>query len=133
MPSKKSRLRLYADENIPIPSVTYLKSKGISIVHAFDFKFIEKPDIEHLHKSKSLNRVLISLDKDVKKLQQITIKDHPGVILIESGDITSPHLNHILNKAIKHITPDYAKDSLIRISINTISREKNGKTDKKKI
>lgn len=53
MSSRKSRLRLYADENIPIPSITHLKKKGISIIHAFDFKFVEKPDKDHLQKRKS--------------------------------------------------------------------------------
>lgn len=133
MSSKKSRLRLYADENIPIPSVTYLKKKGISIVHAFDFKYIEKPDKEHLRKSKSLNRVLISLDKDVKKFQGITINDHPGVILLESGDVTSPHLNLLLDKVIKHVSPAFVKDSLIRVTIDMLTQEKNGEILKKDI
>ena len=133
MSSKKSRLRLYADENIPIPSVTYLKKKGISIVHAFDFKYIEKPDKEHLHKSKSLKRVLISLDKDVKKFHGVTIKNHPGVILLESGDVTASHLNLLLDKVIKHISPAFAKNSLIRITINTLTQVKKGEIVKKNI
>ena len=133
MPSRKSRLRLYADENIPIPSITYLKAKGISIVHAFDFNFIEKPDREHLQKSKTLNRILISLDKDVKKFQGIVIQDHPGVILLTSGDITAQHLNQLLDKVVKNVTPSFVKDSLVKATISIITREKTGVTTKREM
>lgn len=133
MPSKKSRLRLYADENIPVPCVTFLKAKGISIRHAFDYKYIEVPDKEHLQKSKTLERILVSLDKDVKKFKGITIKDHPGVILLTTGNITPVHLNTLFDKVIKHLTPAFAKDSLIRITTDKIVREKDGEVTEKRI
>lgn len=131
MSSKKSRLRFYADENIPVTSVTYLKAKGISIVHAFDYGFIEKPDKEHVQKSKSLKRILISLDKDVKKFKNVFLIDHPGIILLSTGDITPNHLNKLLDKAIKYVTPSFAKNALIKITIRKITKEKDGKITKK--
>ena len=130
MSSRKSRLRLYADENIPIPCVTYLKAKGIAIKHAFDFNLVAKPDKEHLQKSKNLNRVLISLDRDMNKFKGIVLHDHPGVILLSSGNITPPHLNLLLNKVIKHISPFFAKSSLIRITVDMLTQEKNGAVTK---
>jgi len=75
MPSKKLRIRLYADENIPIPSATYLKSKGISVIHAYDKNFVEKSDLFHLKQSKNLGRILISLDKDFKNISGEFVKE----------------------------------------------------------
>jgi len=96
MPSKKSRIRFYADENIPITTITYLKAKGVSIVHAFDYDFIAKPDKEHVQKSKALERVLVSLDK-----------------------------------VIKYVTPSFAKNSLIRATSDTLTRDRGGEIIKK--
>lgn len=64
MSSKKSHIQLYADECFPVPSVTYLKSLGYSIIHAYDKNFIQKADTFHLTTSKKLQRVLITLDRD---------------------------------------------------------------------
>src|SRR5436305_1905862 len=131
MPSKKSRLRLYADENIPIPCITYLKAKGISIVHAFDYNLIAISDAEHLRKSKQLNRTLVSLDKDVKKFTDIVIDNHPGIILLSTGDITPPHLNKLFDKVVKHTSPSFVKNSIVRVTVNTITKKKTQIINKK--
>lgn len=54
MPSKKSRLQLYADECFPVTSVTYLKSLGYSIIHAYDRKLIGKSDQGKIVNEKAL-------------------------------------------------------------------------------
>ena len=126
MPSKKSKLRLYFDECIPVQSATYLKTKGISVQHAYDLKLIQKPDQLHLNESKKLNRVLISLDKDVKRFNSVTVSDHPGVILLSTGDITPAHINKLLDKLLKHVSPDFAKDSKIKFSLDKIIRNRKG-------
>ena len=131
MSSKKSRLSLYADECIPIPSVTYLKKKGISIIHAYDINFLEQSDNLQFKKSKQLKRILISLDKDFKRFKDLSLKDHPGIILLSTGDITSDNINKILNKTLKHLTENYVKESLIRATIDKIIRDKNGVVSEK--
>ncbi len=126
MPSKKPRIQLYADECIPIPSITYLKQHGISIIHAYDIDFIGVSDSKHLKKSRQIKRVLLSLDKDFKKFEEASLVNHPGVILLATTDITANHINKILIKALPHITQTYAKESLMRVSVNKIIREKDG-------
>lgn len=60
MPSKKPKLQFYADECFPVPVVTYLKSLGYSIIHAYDKNFIQKSDRFHLTISK------VTMDKLIK-------------------------------------------------------------------
>jgi predicted nuclease of predicted toxin-antitoxin system len=118
---------LYADENIAIPTVTYLKSKGVSIVHAYSIGFINKKDELHFKKSKSLNRILLSLDKDFRKFKGALMDDHPGIILVTSGSSTFEHINEILDKGLKKISSDYVRRSIIRVTMDKIVKEKDGK------
>ncbi len=128
MPSRKIRLKLYADENFPIGSVRYLKSLGISIIHAYDKSYIQKPDLFHLKISRDLKRILITRDRDFK-YNWTTLKDHPGVILISPGSQTSEAVNQVCRKSFKKITTHFVSESLIRISMDKIWRNKNGKIE----
>ncbi len=127
MPSKKSRLQLYADECFPVTSVTFLKSLGFSINHAFDLKLIQKSDRVHLQESKKLKRVLITLDRDFLYYNKINLDMHPGVIVISTGSNTPGHINCICEKALKQIDPHYCQNSLVKITFNKITRSKLGK------
>ena len=131
MPHKKSRIVLYADENIAVQTVTHLRSKGISIIHCFSIDYVNKKDELHFKKSKSLNRVLLSLDKDFKKFKGIPMNDHPGIILITSGSSIYQHINDIIDNALKHISLEYVRHSILRISMSKIVKEKEGKITEK--
>lgn len=133
MPSKKSKLHLYADQNIAVQTVLHLRSKGISIKHAYDFDYANKSDELQFKKSKSLDRVLLSLDKDFKRFKGFPIKDHPGVILITSGNSTFEHINKILDKVLKYISRDYAKHSIVRATMDKIVKEKDDQEIEKDI
>ncbi len=124
MPSKKIRLRLYADENFPVTSAKYLKSLGVSIIHAYDRGNVQKSDLFHLKESKTLGRILITLDRDFN-YNWTTLKNHPGVILVRSGSQTSTAINAICQKAFKKLTPNFVSQSLVRITNDKILRNKN--------
>ena len=124
MPSKKVRLKLYADENFPIGSVKYLKSIGVSIIHAYDLNNITKSDLFHLKISKTLGRILITRDRDFK-YNWTTLKEHPGVILISPGSQTSDAVNIVCKKSFKKLTSNFVAESLVRITIDKITRNKN--------
>jgi predicted nuclease of predicted toxin-antitoxin system len=128
MPSKKIRLKLYADENFPVGSVTYLKSLGISIIHAYDLNHITKSDLFHLKVSKSLGRILITRDRDFN-YNWTSLKEHPGVILISPGNQTSDAVNQVCNKAFKKLTSNFIAEALVRVTIDKITRNKNEKID----
>lgn len=124
MPSRKSHLQLYADECFPITSVVYLKSKGISIVHAFDRNYIQKPDKSHLELSKKLGRVLITLDRDFNSYKDLSLQGYPGVIVISVGSATPPNINRVCDKILKKVTMNSAKDSYIQVTNAKIIKKK---------
>lgn len=128
MPSKKIRLKLYADENFPLGSVKYLRSIGISIIHAYSKNYIQKSDLFHLKVSKTLSRILITRDRDFN-YNWTTLKGHPGVILISPGSQTSDAVNKICNRVFKKITINFVAESLIRATIDKILRNKEGVID----
>lgn len=126
MPSKKPRMQLYADECFPVTTVTYLKSLGISIVHAYEKNFIEKSDRFHLEASKKLKRLLITLDRDFNEYEQAVLKGCPGVIIISVGSATPPHVNLVAQKVIKQISAEFARESLIKVTMSKIIKIKEG-------
>lgn len=132
MPSKKIRLQLYADENFPVGSVKYLKSLGVSIVHAYSFGNVKKSDLYHLKFCATKQRALITLDRDFS-YNWTTLKNHPGVILISSGKQTPDAINKICTKSFHKLTPNFVSGSLVRITIDKILRNKNEEIEKIKL
>jgi predicted nuclease of predicted toxin-antitoxin system len=126
MPSKKIRLRLYADECFPVPSVSFLRSKSVSIIHAFDKKFIHKSDRFHLKTASNLKRVLITLDRDFIGYEENAIKKTNGVIVISVGSSTPNSINVVSVKALRKISTEFAKGSLVKVTMDKVIRIKNG-------
>ncbi len=126
MSAKKPNLTLYADECIPIPTVTYLKTIGISIRHALDEDYLGKSDELQFKRAKKLKRVFLSLDRDFRKLKDVDMSEHPGAILITTGNNTPNHINKIIEKFIRFSSIDMVRHSVIRITIDKYTKEKNG-------
>ena len=129
MPSKKIRIRLYADENFPLPAVMYLKSLGISIVHAYDLNLVEKNDKVHIREAKKLRRTIISIDRDFLYYSDISLQDSYGAIIVSTGNPTSQHIGEICKKALIKITPNYTRGAFIKISIDKMTRTRKGVTE----
>lgn len=126
MPSKKSKLQLYADECFPVPAVTYLKSFGYSIIHAYDKNFIRRSDQFHLLTSKKLGRILITLDRDFNSYETADLKGYSGVIIISAGSTTPFHIIKVCQKILKLISPNLVKESLIKVTIDKLVKIKKG-------
>lgn len=126
MSSKKIKLRLYADENFPVPSCTYLRSLGISIVHAYDFGYTNKSDKFHIKKAKEFQRTVITIDRDFLYYSELTTNNSFGAIIISTGNSTPIHINDICHKMLVRITPNLVKSSFIKITLTKIHRVKNG-------
>lgn len=126
MPSKKNKVQFYADECFPVPAVTYLKSLGYSIIHAYDKNFIQKSDRFHLSISKKLGRILITLDRDFNNYETADLTRYPGVIIISGGSTTPLHVLRICRKLLKFITYDLAKESLIKATVDKLIKIKDG-------
>ena len=126
MSSKKIRLRLYADENFPVPSCTFLRSLGVSILHSYDLGFANKSDKFHIKKAKELQRTIITIDRDFLYYSDISAKNSPGVIVISTGNSIPIHINKICFKYLVRVKPNQVKGSYIKISQNNIYRIKEG-------
>lgn len=124
MPSKKSRIQLYADECFPVTVVTYLRSLGYSIIHAYDKNLVQKSDKFHLNTSKKLNRALITLDRDFNYYEQTALIDYPGVIIISVGSSTPPNITRVCMKLLKEISSDFVKGSLVKATISKLIKIK---------
>lgn len=127
MPSKKSDLHLYADENFPLRSVNDLKSQGISITHAHDQKMLGKSDLAHLKLSKKLKRTLITLDRDFLYYRKSSTSNRFGIIVIAHTSAVPKNITEICMKILKHINREFVKDSIVTATRDKITKEKNGR------
>lgn len=126
MPSKKSQLQLYADECFPVPSATYLRSLGISLLYAYDKNYVQKTDRFHLEQSKKLKRVLLTLDRDFNEYENTSLKGYPGVIIISTGSTIPINVNRISQKMLKTLNPSFVKEALIKVTTSKIIKIKEG-------
>jgi predicted nuclease of predicted toxin-antitoxin system len=126
MASKKTSIQLYADECFPVPSVTYLKSLGYSIIHAYDKKQVNKKDQIHLAVSKKLKRVLITLDRDFIYYKEANLATHPGVIVISVSASTPIKVNAVCAKLLKEISENMIANSLLKVTSDKIIKIKKG-------
>lgn len=132
-PFKKIRLKLYADECFPVTSSTHLKSRSVSIIHAYERNEINKGDSFYFKKSKKLNRTLITLDRDFLQYEDSFLKGHPGVIIISVGTASAPNINKICDIALPKLTPNYVNESIVRVTKNKIKKFKGGKRYEKRL
>jgi len=131
MPSRKPNIQLYADECFPITSVTFLKSPGYSITHAYGNKMVKKNDRLHLKLSKKLNRILITLDTDFSRYETMSVKNHPGIIVLSVGSSTSPLINKVSEKFLKGLTQEFMKAAIVKVTIDKIIKVKNDQRTEK--
>lgn len=128
---RKSTSRLYyADEDLPVSSITYLRSKGFSIIHVYDKGNTGKKDLEQLKISKKLNRVLVTLDKDFWQEGRFNLSGHPGVIVLRTASSTPLMVNKVAEKVLKRVERIKLKGSVLYASTDRIWRRKKGRKDK---
>lgn len=133
MPSRKLHIQLYVDECFPVPSATFLKSLGYSVIHAYDRNLVQKSDRVHLSESRKSNRVLITIDRDFLYYNEVNLDSHPGVIVISAGSVIPTHINKICQRFLQNISEDFVKNSLLRVSKDKIIKMKKGVVVSEKI
>ena len=124
--TKKRDLKFYGDENVPLPSIKFLRSKGFSAKHAKDFGLVGKriSDKKHVRKSKELGYILVSLDFDFKRWLQEgrNLKDHPGILVLTGTFPTPEEINALLLKTIPNITTTMLKESILIASKDQVKK-----------
>lgn len=126
---KSGHRRYYADECIPLPSVSHLRSKGFSIIHANDKGYINVPDLEQLKISKKLNRVLVALDRDFWQKKEFDLSGHPGIIVLKTSSSIPPAVNRVAEKVLGRVGRIKLKEAILYASITKIRRYRKGKQD----
>jgi predicted nuclease of predicted toxin-antitoxin system len=125
---RKSTSRLYyADECIPVTSITHLRSRGFSIIHAYEKGYVRKKDLEQIKISKKLDRVLIALDKDFWQKRKFSLTEHPGIIILKTTSSIPNAVNRVAEKVLKRAGNLKLRGSILYASIDKICRWKNGK------
>lgn len=127
---KSSSCLYYADECIPVVSITYLRSKGFSIIHASEKGYIGITDSEQLKISKKLNRVLVALDKDFWQKKEFNLSGHPGIIVLKTTSSTPPMVNKVAEKVLRRVGRIKLKESILYASKDRIRRWRKGREDK---
>lgn len=126
----RSNSRLYyADEFVPVVSITYLRSKGFSIIHASEGGSIGIADLEQLKVSRKLNRVLVALDKDFWQKKDFNLSGHPGVIVLKTTSSTPLAVNKVAEKVLKRVDRIKLRESILYASKDKIRRWRKGKED----
>ena len=138
---KKKRLKkikLYADENIPLGTTRFLKKKFNTKHAVIDYSFSGRPDSFHYQESFSQNRILLTADQDFLDNRKFPLRKTKGVIiLVVPAPITHRKLNDLLKKLFPYIrlmpaeTFQATKLKATPDGFAIITRGRNGKLHKK--
>jgi len=116
---KHIRLRLYLDENFPVPAGMFLKSEHQSV------SFTKKKDkgtsdINQIKIAIKEKRILVSLDKDFKVNDNLKglIDKSLGVVLVNCSQTDSENIINIFKKNLNSININEIKGKICRISID---------------
>lgn len=124
MSPKHVRLKLYLDENFPVPAGMFLKSEhqSVSFTKKKDKGVSDENQIRIATKEK---RILVSLDKDFKVNDNLKglIQKSLGVILVNCSQTDSESIINIFKKYLNFIHNKEIKGSICRISINKFEIE----------
>lgn len=119
MSPKHIRLRLYLDENFPVPAGMFLKSEHQSV------SFTKKKDkgtsdINQIKIAIKEKRILVSLDKDFKVNDNLKglIDKSLGVVLVNCSQTDSENIINIFKKNLNSININEIKGKICRISID---------------
>ena len=124
MSPKHVRLRLYLDENFPVPAGMFLKGEHQSI---FFTKKKDKgnSDQDQIKLATKRKMILVSLDKDFQVNDNLKglVKKSLGVILINSGQPDSENIINIFKKNLNYINIKQLNGNICRISIDKFEIE----------
>lgn len=82
------RPRVYADANLPIGVVEFMRAKlGWDVFFVLEHADLRRArDIEHYHLARQLGRTLVTLDRDYTDDRSFPPAESPGVIVFSAPD-----------------------------------------------
>lgn len=109
---------------LSITSVLYLKGRGYSIQHVYTLGFEYQSDKVHFEKSRSLKRVLLTLDQRIRRYENFNYKDHPGVVVIKASSTMPRIVNEQTAFVLKRLTEHNVKEALVYGSKDRITQKR---------
>ena len=119
MSPRRVRLKLYLDENFPVPAGMFLRSEHQSVLLT-NKKNKGLSDEDQIRTATKEERILVSLDKDFKINDNLIglIKKSPGVLLVCCTLTDSESVINIFKKHLHAINSEKLNGSICRISID---------------
>ncbi|OQY66450.1 hypothetical protein B6D29_02690 [Microgenomates bacterium UTCPR1] len=116
----KSKYSFYCDENFSFISTGFLRNKGFNVKHASDYGYVNSDskkfnDERQLKIATKLNRVLLTLDEDFRRLNKEKRGIHHSGVVVFICDNPNK-LNNLLNRFVKLLkSKDYQLHNKITI------------------
>lgn len=121
-PRKIYKFHFYCDEGFPQPVCEYLRKCGHLVVTVKQAKRagIGLSDIKQLEFARKMQALFITLDQDFIRVDNARLRNHPGIIVIETADPSSKRIKQILQFHLKNINSKYCYQKIIKLTINQI-------------
>ena len=85
LPKNPTKLRLLADQNIPIEIVNDFKKNNIAIKSIYELNLKGHPDENILQTAKKLNHIILTTDKDFWNDKKHSLQKCFGIFCIDAG------------------------------------------------
>lgn len=119
-PKKIYKFHFYCDEGFPQPVCEYLRERGHSVLTAKQAKKagIGLNDIKQLEFARKVQALFITLDQDFIRIDNARLKNHPGIIVVETADPSSKKIKQILQVHLKDLNPKFCCQKIIKLTTN---------------
>jgi len=86
-PDYPGKIKLYADENIKLDMVEFLRERGVNIQHATEVGLSKRSDRDHFRYARKVNRWLLTTDRDYLDHVKYPFEQTKGIIVVpDTGD-----------------------------------------------
>jgi predicted nuclease of predicted toxin-antitoxin system len=109
-------MRLFADENILVPTISFLRDLGHDVRGVEDVDLGSAPDEAIFAHARQHGRVLLTYNEDFVDLRELVGVQHPGIIRLRIRNQRAWHVHPILQAALEHLVATDMKNTLVTVS-----------------
>ena len=109
-------MRLFADENIPPPTILFLRELGYDVRGVDDDELVSVSDDVIFGHVQQQGRTLLTYNADFVDLRELVGKDHHGIIRLRLSSQRVADLNSVLQGALERLEGMDLKNMLVTVS-----------------
>jgi predicted nuclease of predicted toxin-antitoxin system len=113
-------MKFLLDMGLAQSTARYLQTLGYDAIHLRDQGLQRLPDDQIIQKARVEGRVILTHDLDFSRLVAISQSQLPSVITFRLKDMRPAQVNHYLNEALDHFSPELQAGALMSIGDNGI-------------